>query len=190
MFFSFFILPLLFFFLLWILFGPLDFVINSFKEEYYFQLRKVFRISIIFDPDEIIFINVKVFFIRFNLHPLQIITNPRKNKKAEKKKKRKKKRAQRVRSLKNTGYFLSRLTWKTAETFKLKTLILDIDTGNVITNAYLIPIFTSFNKNQTQLNVNYLGQTGIHIAYENSLFLILRAVIKSNIQYKWRKLKT
>lgn len=191
MFFSLFILPLLIFFFLWILFGPLDFVVNTFKGEYYFQLRKVYRISIIFDPDEIVFINVKVFFINFNIHPLQIITNPKKRRKGEKKKKEKEKekRAQRIRSLKNTGIFFSRLTWKTVETFKLKKLKLDIDTGNVITNAYLIPIFTIFNGSRTQLSVNYMGQTGLHIAYENSLFLILRAVIKSYIKHKKRKLK-
>ena len=191
MIFSLFILPLLIFFFLWILFGPLDFVVNTFKEEYYFQLRKVYRISIIFDPDEIVFLNIKVFFISFNIHPLQIITNPRKKKKGKKKKKEKekRKRVQRIRSLKNMGVFFSRLTWKTIETFKLRKLRINLDTGNVITNAYLIPIFTILNGNRTQLSVNYSGQIGVHIAYENSLFLILRAVIKSYIKHKKHKLK-
>jgi hypothetical protein len=183
------ILPLLIFFFLWILFGPLDFVINTFDGEYYFQLRNVFRTSVIFDEDEIIFLNIKVFFIGFNFHPLELLTKPAKNKEKGKKRKEKRKRLQRIRSLQNIGLFVLRLTWKTLRTFKLRKLKINIDTQNVITNAYLIPIFTILNGDRTQLNVNYSGQMGVHIVYENSVFLILRAAIKSYIKHKKRKLK-
>jgi hypothetical protein len=185
------ILPLLVFFFLWVLFGPLDFVVNTFKGEYYFQLRNVFRTSVIFDEDEIMFLNISVFFIGFNIHPLRLVLIPGKKKKTgtKKKKKAKKKRVQRIRSLKNMGIFILRLTWKTARTFKLKKLELDIDTRNVVTNAYLIPMFTVFNGKRTQLRVNYFGNNGVHIVYQNTLFLILRAVIKSYIRHKKWKLK-
>jgi len=82
-----------------------------------------------------------------------------------------------------------RLTWKTARTFKLRKLEINIDTSNVVTNAYLIPIFTFLNGERTQLSVNYSGFIGVDIAYENSVFFILRAVIKSYIKHKNRKLK-
>ncbi|NOX47206.1 MAG: hypothetical protein GXO89_09545 [Chlorobi bacterium] len=191
MIFSLVILSLIIFFFLWILFGPLDFVANTFKEEYYFQLRKVFRISIIFDEDEIVFLNIRVFVIGFNIHPLQILTNPKEKKKGgkKKKKKEKRKRLQRIRTLQNMGLFALRLTWRTARTFKLRKLKLNIDTNNVVANAYLIPIFTILNGNRTQLSVNYSGQIGVHIVYENSVFLILRAVIKSYLKHRKHKLK-
>ena len=191
MIFTFLILPLLILFFLWVLFGPLDFVANTFNEEYYFQLRKILRISIIFDTDEIIFLNIKVFFIGFDFHPLQLLTKPKKKIKGEKrkKKKQKRKRLHRIQSLQNMGIFVLRLTWKTAATFKLRKLEMNIDTNNVVTNAYLIPIFTFLNGERTQLSVNYSGFTGVHVAYENSVFFILRAVIKSYIKHKKRKLK-
>ena len=186
--FTFLILLLLILFFLWVLFGPLDFVANTFNEEYYFQLRKILRISFIFDTDEIMFLNIKVFFIGFDFHPLQLLTKPKKKIK-EGKKKEKRKKLHRIQSLQNMGIFVLRLTWKTAGTFKLRKLKMNIDTNNVVTNAYLIPIFTYLNGERTQLSVNYSGFTGVHIAYENSVFFILRAVIKSYIKHKKHKLK-
>ncbi|RLD55917.1 MAG: hypothetical protein DRJ05_12160 [Bacteroidetes bacterium] len=167
----------------------MDFAVNTFKGEYYIQLRKVYRFSIIFDEDEIFFFNIRIFFINFNIHPLQLLTKPEKNEK-KKKEKEKKKRRERVKSLKNDGLMALKLTWRVIDTFKLKKIELSLDTTNVITNAYLIPVFAILNGNRVQLNINYIGDTGVIIKYENTLFRILFATIKSYLKHKKRKLKT
>ncbi|MEZ5147239.1 MAG: hypothetical protein R2759_09190 [Bacteroidales bacterium] len=42
--------------------------------------------------------------------------------------------------------------------FKLKKFSLNIDTGNVLTNAYLFPVFAVFGGRKYQLSVNYASK--------------------------------
>lgn len=190
--FSLLILFLLIVLFLWILFGSMVFVVNTYDSEYYIQVRRLYRFSIIFDEDELFFFNIRIFFINFDVHPLRIILKPKKNKKDGKikKEKEKKKRKEKIRSLKNESLLALKLTLRVIDTFKLKKIVLDIDTSNVITNAYLIPLFAILNRNKIRLNVNYSGQIGIIVIYENTLFRILFTAIKLYLKHKKRKLKT
>ncbi len=64
------------------------------------------------------------------------------------------------------------------KTLRLKKFDADIDTGDVIHNAWLIPVFVQFNGRNVNFRVNYQGVVSIVLILENSIFRILVILMK------------
>lgn len=176
-----FIFLFLFLLILWILFARMEFVINTFENEYYFQFRGLFRISFFINLDELFFFKIKILFVQFSVYPLRQ-EKSRKKKQKEKKRKRNKFYMQK-------GFLGVKIFWKVWRTFRIRKIMLLLDTNNMLTNAHLIPVFAIVSRDRIQLKVNYSGQNGIHIIIYNKLYIILLTVIKSFIKHKYKKLK-
>ena len=73
---------------------------------------------------------------------------------------------------------------KTIRSFRLKALYLSIDTDDVVTNAYLIPVFAGLNRRNINLNVNYTGNFDMIINIENNIFRILVVTIQTYLHHK------
>lgn len=71
--------------------------------------------------------------------------------------------------------------------FKLKKFSLNIDTGNVLTNAYLFPVFAVFGGRKYQLSVNYASKNEFIIHYQNNLLTILSHIIVTFINHKLKR---
>jgi len=64
------------------------------------------------------------------------------------------------------------------KSFKVKELMLDIDTEDYIWNAYLHPAFYFLSGKNRMLRVNYVGRISARIIVHNRLISILYAFIK------------
>jgi hypothetical protein len=144
-------------------------------------------IKVTFIPDEveIFFIKVKIPFYHFDIYPIRKLIveeveekekNTERDNEPVKKKKRRIRRINKkeVKKLK----LFSKLGWKVFKTLRLKKFDIDIDTGDVIHNAWLIPVFVQFNGENVNFRVNYQGVVSIVLILENSIFRILVILMK------------
>jgi hypothetical protein len=166
--------------LAWILFVPFRFCIDTTIDQYYFEWSGIIKINFIPDKVEIFFIRVKIPFFHLHIYPVKKLIDEEKEKKEKSgKEKSEKNLLQRinrkeVRKIK----LLSKLGWKVFKALKLKKFDVNIDTGDVIYNARLIPLFATLNGNRTNLRVNYQGIVSVVLLFEHSVFRILVILIK------------
>jgi len=166
--------------LAWILFVPFRFCIDTTIDQYYFEWSGIVKINFIPDKVEIFFIRVKIPFYHLHIYPVKKLIEEEKEKKEKSgKEKSEKNLLQRinrkeVRKIK----LLSKLGWKVFKALKLKKFDVNIDTGDVIYNARLIPLFATLNGNRTNLRVNYQGIVTVVLLFEHSVFRILVILIK------------
>lgn len=71
-----------------------------------------------------------------------------------------------------------RMIWPILKPFKLQRLSLDIDTGDYVLNACLIPLFVWINKGNVRLSINYQGDSRLYLIIHNRLGSILPVIIK------------
>lgn len=152
----------------WILIAPLELYINSTKNQYQLQWKGIARIEWLPAPDDIL-IRLRIFFWERVYHPLTMATK-RKIKTEDKSKSIKQKK----------GWSLKK--WKRKiinilNSFHVEKLRVDLDTGDYVYNSYLYPIFWILNKGDTQLNINYTGESEILVVIKNRLYRILKALL-------------
>ncbi len=175
-------------FISWILFVPFKFYIDTTVNRYFFEWLGLFKVDFIPDELEIFFIKVKIPFYHFNIYPIRklIVEEIEKEESKEKEKrnrkepvKKKKRIVRRInkKEVKKLKLF-SKLGWKVFKALRLKKLDVDIDTGDVINNARLIPVFVQFNTNRINLRVNYQGSVSVIALLEHSVFRILLILVK------------
>lgn len=165
----------------WLLFAPLFLHVNTIEQKYSVGLRGIFKLSIISDEMELIYLRVGIPFYQFNYYPFK------------KKEKEKKKKAKAITKKPNkkwkilsfqTFWLILQISWKVKKSFRLKKLFLNFDSNDVITNAYLIPVFVNLNRNNIDLNINYLGDFNMIVRIENNIFRILVVTIKTYLHLK------
>ncbi len=176
-------------FIAWILFVPFRLYIDTTINQYYFEWLGLIKVNFIPDEVEIFFIKIKVPFYHFDIYPIRkliVEEIEKEEKKTEKNKlnheepgKKKKRRIRRinkkeVRKLK----LFSKLGWRVFKSLRLKKFDVDIDTGDVIHNAWLIPVFVQFNGRNVNFRVNYQGVVSIVLIIENSIFRFLVILMK------------
>lgn len=79
---------------------------------------------------------------------------------------------------------MTKIFRKIIKSSRLKTLYLDIDTEDVISNAYLIPVFAGLHRNNINLSVNYAGNVEMIINVENNIFRIVVVAIQTFLHHK------
>ncbi|MBC8489315.1 MAG: hypothetical protein H8D45_25105 [Bacteroidetes bacterium] len=70
------------------------------------------------------------------------------------------------------------------KSFKLRRFNLNIDTDDVILNAFLIPVFTFVNRKNIWLNINYNGELSLILLVENRVINILLVMIRTFLKFK------
>lgn len=170
--------------LFWLLFSPLYLYISTTESRYEAGLKGVIRINLGLDSDGLPELKVVIFFIPFRFSFFKS-TEKQKTKKKKKEKKKKKKKMGDV-NLKTLWLFL-KIGWKVYHSFKIKKLTLTIDTGNVIRNAYLIPVFSFYYNNRINLSVNYHQKNELIFHTESRLFTIIYNIITIFIKHKLKK---
>jgi len=64
-----------------------------------------------------------------------------------------------------------------ARSFRVRSFHLDIDTGDVVQNAYLYPVFAAIEHWGPDVHVNYDGRVSVHLWMENRLIRMVRAFL-------------
>lgn len=144
---------------------PIVLFIDTATNQYYLQFWGLAKASIQSDEEELIRIRLKVFFLNFSFYPLR---------KSGSKKTRKTKEVQ----VKKKGKRMSfRTGLRLLKTFKVKRLLLNIDTGNCITNAKLYPVFAFLNYKTGGFNINFQGRNQLVLHIQNRPIHIIRSFI-------------
>lgn len=167
--------------ILYLLFAPIYLVINTNESRYEAGLTGVIKVWISKDEIEKLEIRARILFIGTKVRPF----NFSKNKvKASTPKKAKKKRRKLTRKRIKT---ILKLFWNIVMSFKLKQLKLNIDTGDVIQNAHLIPVFSMVYKNNVQLSINFEDKNEFILHFENNIGTIIFQIVSAFIKNKLNK---
>lgn len=141
----------------YLLLMPIILSINTLKNDYYIQLKGLAKANIEAHEDELVRIKLKVFFMTFYFFP---IDEYYKRKRVKKLKPKKNKTKSRKRLSLNKGLQVLR-------SCKVKQFAIDVDTGNVITNAKLYPAFAFLNYHIGGFNINFQGQNQLAVRIQN-----------------------
>jgi len=163
----------------WILFAPIFLYINTDEKKYSAGLKGFLNFNLIPDEEQIFFIRIKIVFYSFNFFPLR-----KKEKKPEADSKVKKPKKKKKKTGLKTILLIKNIVWKTFKSFRLKKLYINLDTNDVMANAYLIPVFANLYRNNINLNVNYSGDFRMVINIENNIFRMLVITIQTYIRHK------
>ncbi|MGI9546853.1 MAG: hypothetical protein ACR2MM_06440 [Flavobacteriaceae bacterium] len=128
--------------LVYLLYLPIDIVISTSGNQYYARIGVLGRARVEADDNYILRIQLKTMFLRFYYYPL---------KKRVKKKKARKAVAKRYKF----KWAHLNIAIRVIKSFDVKRFVLDMDTGNCITNAKLFPLFAFLNYSSGDTPVNY-----------------------------------
>ncbi len=148
---------------IYLLFATLSIVIDTATDQYYVELKGVFRINAESHESEILRLRLQVFFLNFNFYPIK----PKKKKKHKLKKHHKK--SKRLLTIKKGLRII--------KTFKIKYFLLDLDTGDCITNAKLYPVFALLNYKAGNFNINFQGRNKLVLHIQNRPIYIIKSFI-------------
>lgn len=173
------ILLIFFAVIVYLLIAPIDFSIDTRKGEYYIELSHAAKITLFFEninpmlQVKILFYSKKIDIIESSLEP-----GKKKLKKKQKPKKQKKTKTRIVKVRRLIARVFNFLN-KWFKAFKIKKMIISIDTNDYIKNAYLIPIFTMINMYGTNISysVNYVNQNYIILLIRTRLYKLLSVII-------------
>lgn len=147
----------------YILLMPIELYIDTKTNMYYIQLKGLAKASLESDKKEIIKIKLRVAFFTFYLYPLQWKQSKKKKPDTTKKVKRKAIGWQKIR--------------RVIRTFKVKKMLLDIDTGDNVWNAKLYPLFGLLNFTKGSFNINFEGRNQLMLRVQNRPMAIITSFI-------------
>lgn len=156
--------------LLYILFLPIDILIDTSKNEYCVKLGVLARAMIEGDDNYLFRIQVRTFFVRFFFYPLKKRPRKKKEKKSVKKKVRMK-----------WSYLGTAV--RLLKSFEVKRFGMDLDTGNCITNAKLYPLFAFFNYRGGNFNINFRNENRLDLHIQNRPIRIIKSFINPKKLY-------
>lgn len=169
--------------LVWIIFAPIHILIDTTRNKYGAGVLGLITASIVRKEDEGIRIRIKIFyFFNIYINPFKFVNKEATTKVSDSIVKKKKLNTKELRF----ELFVLKTIWKILKKTKLKTVYLNIDTGDVIKNAYLIPVFVQVNVGRWNLTVNYENRFELIIHIEHRLSVILWQIIINFIRYKFK----
>ncbi len=150
------------------LFASIIICINTTTNEYYMQLRGLVKASIEPDKKEIIHIKLNILFFNIYFYPLRKSNTSN----------------QRTKTEKNDGKMDKnrisiRKGLRILRTFKVKRFLLDIDTGDCISNAKLYPFFALLNYKGGNFKVNYNDRNIVLLLLRNRPINLIISFIKN-----------
>ncbi len=170
------ILCLVAFLVLWILVAPFVIIIDTVNERYLVKLVTFGSAELLLRED-VIKIVIRVLFLRFSIDPFK----PRKKKAGIKKEKPGKpaKKKPFFRSLRSGRKFIIQMI----RSFRAE-LEAEVDTGDVITNAYLFPAAVFLNRENIHISVNNSGVNNFRLELRNRMIIVLFILIRYKIS-RW-----
>jgi hypothetical protein len=156
--------------LLWILFGPVVIFLNTDLDRYFLALPGIFKAAVV-PADGLFHIRGWIFFIPFTYNPIL--------RKKRKRGKRPEKEPAGVRPKKLTGGV--RMATEMVRSFRIRRLLLDIDTDDFVLNAWLVPLFSFVNYENIQMRVNFEGTASMHLEMRNRMATMLWIFIKNRL---------
>ena len=151
----------------YLLLMPIVLSINTTKNDYYIQLKGLAKANIEAHEEELIRIKLKIFFMTFYFYPIEEYY----------KRKRVKKLKPKNHKSKSRKHFGFSKVLKLLKSFKVKRFSIDIDTGNVITNAKLYPAFAFMNYHIGGFNINFQGRNHLVVRLQNRPIDIIKVFI-------------
>lgn len=170
------ILALLLLLIFWVIMTSLILYINTDQNMYYLKLTSIAKIQLIFDEKLFLF-RLRIFFLNFNIDPFKF----------SKKKKRKKEFKPEMKKRKSHRFTFSqgrKLVIDIIASFKIKRLSVEIDSGDVVTNAWLVPAFIFANRSNIHLSVNNSGLNSFELKLQNRIIKLLYIFLKFLIHKK------
>ena len=157
----------------WILLAPIYLIISTSESKCEAGLPGILKVRLTIDDEGLPELTGKFLFFRIKIPMFKF--------RAKKRKKRTKKLTR------QQIHFVLKITWRIFRTLKLKQLKLNIDTGDVINNAYLIPVFSMIYKDKIQFSVNYEQQNEFILHLEHNLGIMAMHTISTFIKHKLKK---
>ncbi|MBT8298911.1 MAG: hypothetical protein KJO52_11305 [Maribacter sp.] len=159
------VLIVLFAFIGYLLFMKMVLYVDTAKNEYYVQAKGLAKAEIKGHDTELIQIQLKTLFMKFNFFPLR-----------KSKKKKKKDKTDKVTLHKRKTNEIKKI-YRLVRTFKVVKLAVDVDTGDCITNAKLYPPSALVNYYGGQFRVNFQGRNRVVLHIENRPIRIIKSFI-------------
>jgi len=151
----------------YLLFMKMVLYVDTATNEYYVQAMGLAKANIASHDTELIQIQLRTMFMKFNFFPL---------KKSKKKRKKKKEKTHKVALRKRKTDDVKKLI-RLLSSFKVVKVLVDVDTGDCITNAKLYPPFALANYYGGQLSVNFEGRNRVVLHVENRPIRIIKSFI-------------
>lgn len=152
---------------LYLLFIPIVFFIDTATDQYYIQIKGLAKASVEKHLEELIRIKLKIVLFNFYFYPFR------------KKSSLKAKKLIKKSSVKKRKRIGIRKILRMLRSFKVKRFLIDIDTGDCMTNAKLYPVYGLLNYGMGSFNVNYEGRNQMALYMENRPIYIIKSFFKS-----------
>ncbi len=170
--------------LVWLLLAPLYLYIHTGESRYEAGLTGFFKARLVNGKHGLPELKMRVLFYPFRMPLIRLGEDRKKPSKAIKKQKKSKKRSwQGFRKIK----LIMKISWKLVRSFRLKKFYLNVDTGNVITNAYLFPVFSVLGGKKYRLSVNYASKNELILRLENNLMTIFSHIVVQFIKHQLKR---
>ena len=149
----------------YLLFMKMVLYVDTANNEYYVQAKGLVKAKIETHDTELIQIKLNTLFMKFSFFPL-----------GKSKKKKKKTKSNKTIVHKRNTIEIERL-FRITRTFKVVQLLVDVDTGDCISNAKLYPPFAFVNYYGGQFRVNFEGRNRLLLHVENRPIRIIKSFI-------------
>ena len=150
----------------YLLLMPLELCVDSYRSRYYLRIGSLARISVEKDPMELLRLQLKVLFMDFLWRPSDLSSWGTPKKKPARKGKAGKKRRMTLAQGK-----------RLLQSFRVQTFRLELDTGNPVLNARLLPLSFLAGPFAGNVGINFLGRNHILLQITNRPIYILNAFI-------------
>ena len=157
--------------LLYLLFLPLDVIVNTSDKKFFARLGYLAKAAVESDEKYLIRVRLSTLFMRFNFYPL---------KKRRKKEKPKTKKVTKKSQMKWSDF---RLGLRLLKSFEIKRFSADVDSGNCITNAKWYPVAALFNYYGGNFNINFIGRNQLTLHLHNRPIRIIKSFINPKKLY-------
>lgn len=159
------IISLLILLLIYLLWMPIILKIDTDTSEYFIQFKGLAKASVIGDKQEVIRVKINVLFMSFDLYPLRNKFRKKKNVKETEKEKKK------------WTVVNGQKALRILRSFKVKDLVLEMDTGDFVLNAKLYPVFFMLNRYNGSYAINFKNRNRLALQLENRPIHIIKSII-------------
>ncbi len=160
-------------FFLWLVFGPVRLKINTMKHRYEIILPGIFR-GMVIPTDDFLVIKLWIFAIPIKFDPLKPGKRKKtgKKEKIEKKKKKTKKGDIPVNKIRTMAI-------RIMKSFTIEKLYWNMDTGDFVLNARLVPVFNAVSSTKRHLTINFQETNEFEIIIKNRIFNFIKIAIRT-----------
>ncbi len=156
---------LFFLVLAYVLLAPINFYMDTATQRYDLSFGSLAKANLEMHKEALLRIKLKLLFMKFYFYPL-------KWKHAREKRTSKKKKL--GKSRRSLG---PRKGLRMLKSFKVKRLLVDLDTGNCISNAKLYPLFALLNYHIGSFHINFEGRNRMALHMQNRPIRIIKSFI-------------